>query len=79
LYKTWQGFTRLVAIALSGFESRHISEKKNQKTSKVQHIPEMKNLLVPTYGIEVFLLPVSIPVDFVPANSIEPSQWDITH
>jgi hypothetical protein len=35
--------------------------------------------VVPTYGIEVLLLPVSIPVDLVPANSIEPSQWDITH
>ncbi len=33
----------------------------------------MKNFLVPTYGIEVLLLPVSIPVDLVPAHPIEPS------
>ncbi len=39
----------------------------------------MKIFWVPTYGIEVLLLPVSIPVDLVPANSIEPSKWNIPH
>ncbi len=74
--------TRLVAIALSGFESRRISENKNKKTSKVlQNTTHSRyeNFLVPTYGIKVLLLPVSIPVDFVPAHSIEPSWRDITH